>query len=101
MIKRSNVQGGKSTIYNNAGQPLQTVTLFEPLDSIIVNDTRILHGVSEIQPQENGLDSFRDMLLFDFNPVAWLCTMLLNLELESKNPYSKKVVLITPYKCVF
>ena len=68
LVKRYNVQGGESTIYTNDHQPLQSVTLLEPLDAIVVDDTRVLHGVSEIRPKDTGVESYRDMLLFDFNP---------------------------------
>lgn len=65
LIKKEGVSGGKSTIYNLNNNPLFSTTLTNHMDTIIVNDPEVKHGVSSIKPY--FLSGYRDMLLIDFN----------------------------------
>lgn len=70
LIQRKNVSGGETTIYNTDEQPLQDVALLNPLDSVYVEDARVMHRVTPIH-SENNIDSGkRDMLLvtYDYRP---------------------------------
>lgn len=65
LFARVNISGGRSTVYSTAMEPLASVTLRDFMDSIYVNDRRVLHGVSEVMPEDPGLAAARDMLLID------------------------------------
>ncbi|MES2525563.1 MAG: 2OG-Fe dioxygenase family protein [Bdellovibrionota bacterium] len=65
LVKRNNVSGGTSQIYNLDKFPVFTTTLKNPLDTLIVNDPYVFHSVTPITSlSDNGT---RDMLLVDFN----------------------------------
>ena len=70
LIRRSNVAGGISTLYSSDCDPIDSVELELPMDSVFVDDSRVMHAVSSITPTRMGQDAIRDMLLLNFNPVA-------------------------------
>jgi hypothetical protein len=66
LVRRHNITGGVSTIYNLERQPIQSYTLLEPLDSLILEDPRIMHGVTPVYPADAQTVGTRDMLGLDF-----------------------------------
>lgn len=66
MVQRRNVEQGVSTIYDLQGNPLRTFTLADTLDMALVDDERVLHGVSPIVPQQAGQFACRDVLVVTF-----------------------------------
>jgi hypothetical protein len=66
MVRRQNIQGGESTIYDLDRQPIERFTLREPLDSMILEDPRIMHGVTPVQPADGRTMGARDLLGLDF-----------------------------------
>jgi hypothetical protein len=70
LIRRQNGSGGLSTIYDNDKIPLQVVILVKPLDSIFVEDGRVMHDVTTFHPQNKKLRGIRDMLVitYDYTP---------------------------------
>jgi hypothetical protein len=66
LVQRHNVVGGASTIYDLAGGPIQSYTLQAPLDSLIIEDSRIMHGVTPVHPADTCTQGNRDMLGIDF-----------------------------------
>lgn len=67
LIRRENIIGGESALFSNDGALLFKTTLRNALDSILLDDTRLLHGVSPIQVASGQVAGIRDMLLLDFN----------------------------------
>jgi hypothetical protein len=67
LAKRQNTTGGINTIYTNDRSPLQSSTLNNPMDSVIIWDPRVMHGVSPIMPQDPTQLAVRDMLLIGYN----------------------------------
>lgn len=66
LIHRDNVKGAESTIYDLGKTPLFKWTMREPMDSFIIEDPRIFHGVTPFGPaNEEGL-AIRDLLGIDF-----------------------------------
>ncbi len=67
LIGRHNVINGVSTIYNNAQTPLESITLNQPMDSLIIWDPHVMHSVSAILPDNTNEKAFRDILLIGYS----------------------------------
>ena len=65
-MRRRNVVGAESTIYDLDRRPIQSYTMREPLDSFILEDPRIMHGVTPVHPAEGNDLAIRDLLGIDF-----------------------------------
>ncbi len=66
LIRREGVLGGETTVCDVDRRPLKVRTLREPLDSLLVNDHAVLHGVSPIVPEDEARPGFRDVVVIDF-----------------------------------
>lgn len=66
LIRRTNVEGGVTTITDPARRPLAEVTLSEPLDASLVDDHRVFHGVSSVTPLVPSCPAWRDVLVLTF-----------------------------------
>lgn len=67
LIARENVLGGESSVSDDDGKVLARTTLSKPLDTLVVWDPFVLHGVTPIMPRERGMPALRDMLLIGFH----------------------------------
>jgi hypothetical protein len=61
------LRGGRSSIYADDGRRLLSLTLFRPGKAILVDDRRVLHGVSPIRPAGASQFIHRDMIIIDYN----------------------------------
>jgi hypothetical protein len=66
LVRRHNVVGGESTIYDLDRKPLQRFTMREALDSLILEDPRIMHGVTPVHCADGRTLGTRDVLGVDF-----------------------------------
>ena len=66
LVRRQNIAGGESTIYDLTRRPIQRFTMREPLDSIILEDPRVMHGVTPVVPADGRTVGTRDILGIDF-----------------------------------
>jgi hypothetical protein len=66
LVRRRNIAGGESTIYDLERRPIQSFTMREPLDSMILEDPRIMHGVTPVVPADGSTVGTRDLLGIDF-----------------------------------
>jgi hypothetical protein len=66
LVNRCNVSSGSTQIYNSDGGPLRQFTLTDPLDTVFVDDTRVRHGVTPIEPLHPGMKAFRDVLILTY-----------------------------------
>lgn len=66
MIARTNLSGGETVIEDDAGTRLAQFVLRDPLDTALLDDPRVRHGVTPVAPVEAGLPSCRDVLV-----VTW------------------------------
>jgi hypothetical protein len=66
MVRRENIASGETTIYDLAKHPLGSFTLTEPLDSALVDDSRVFHGVTAVEPLDPLLPAYRDVLVVTF-----------------------------------
>jgi hypothetical protein len=66
MIRRENVKSGGTTIYDLAKRPLGSFTLTRPLEAAIVDDSRVYHGVTPVEPIDPTHPAYRDVLVVTF-----------------------------------
>nr|WP_183960702.1 2OG-Fe dioxygenase family protein [Chiayiivirga flava] len=66
MIRRTNIAEGTTTIHALDRTPLGSFTLAEPFDAALVDDARVYHGVTAVEPVDPSLPAFRDVLVVTF-----------------------------------
>lgn len=66
LIERRNVAQGVTRIGSPEGKPLGQFTLTQPGDTMLIDDHRILHGVTEIAPLDPDRPAWRDALVVTF-----------------------------------
>jgi hypothetical protein len=66
LVRRRNIVGAASTIYDLDRQPIASYTMQKPLDSFILEDPRIMHGVTPVHPAVGSVLGVRDLLGIDF-----------------------------------
>jgi hypothetical protein len=66
LVRRHNVAGGESTIYDLNKRPIQRLTMREVFDSMILEDPRVMHGVTPVTPDDCRISGHRDILGVDF-----------------------------------
>ena len=69
MINRRNLTGGQTLVADNAGAERFRTTLDGLLDTIFLDDSRVLHGVTPIEPTDPALPSRRDVLVVTWKAV--------------------------------
>ena len=66
LVRRENVASGETSIHDLARRRLGEFTLTEPLDAALVDDGRVFHGVTAVQPLDPGRPAYRDVLVVTF-----------------------------------
>ncbi|MBT2383952.1 2OG-Fe dioxygenase family protein [Streptomyces sp. ISL-11] len=66
LIRRRDVRGAESCLYDLRRRPVHRALLTAPLETIVLDDRRVLHGVSPVRPAPGATSGVRDMLLVDF-----------------------------------
>jgi len=67
LVKYENATGGVSTAYDNEKNPLESRILREPMDSMIIWDPHMMHGISPIYPKIADREAIRDTLLIGYS----------------------------------
>ena len=70
LVNRRNIQSGVTTIHDLDGDTLGSFTLTQPLDSALVEDRRVMHGVTPVEPVDPRVPGFRDVLVVTFRREA-------------------------------
>jgi hypothetical protein len=70
LIGRRNIQSGVTSIHDASGRDLGSFTLAEPFDAAWVDDHRMMHGVTPVEPIDPGQPGFRDVLVVTFRRAA-------------------------------
>ena len=63
LANRVNIASGTTTVHDLDGKLLGSFTLTDPLDSALVHDTRVKHGVTEVRPLDPSRPAYRDVLV--------------------------------------
>ena len=66
LVRRENVSGAESTIYDLDRNPLFRWTMTDAMDSFILDDPRVLHGVTSVRSADGRSQAIRDLLGIDF-----------------------------------
>lgn len=66
LIDRVNIASGTTTIHSGEGALLGSFTLSQALDSALVDDARVFHGVTPVTPLDPTAPSHRDVLVVTF-----------------------------------
>src|SRR6266850_4886253 len=66
LINRRNIASGVTAIHGLDGQPLGHFTLTDPLDAALVDDRRVAHGVTPVEPLDPKAPAYRDVLVVTF-----------------------------------
>jgi hypothetical protein len=66
LVSRRNIASGVTSVHDLAGKPLGDFTLTEPLDAALVDDTRVKHGVTPVEPLDPAEQGHRDVLVVTF-----------------------------------
>ena len=66
LIDRQNIVSGTTTVHALSGLELGAFTLTEPLDAALLDDSKVAHGVTPIEPVDAARPAYRDVLV-----VTW------------------------------
>lgn len=66
LVNRQNIASGVTTIHGDGGAMLGQFTLTSPFDAAIVDDRRVAHGVTPVQPIDPSQPAYRDVLVVTF-----------------------------------
>lgn len=66
LVDRVNIASGTTTIFAPDGRGLGSFTLTAPLDVALVDDHRVLHGVTAVEPLDSSAPAHRDVLVVTF-----------------------------------
>jgi hypothetical protein len=66
LVNRQNIASGVTTIHGADGAMLGQFTLTAPYDAAIVDDQRVAHGVTPVEPIDPTQPAYRDVLVVTF-----------------------------------
>ena len=66
MVARRNIASGTTSIHGLDRTPLGSFTLEAPMDAALVDDHRVFHGVTPVQPLDPAQPAHRDVLVLTF-----------------------------------
>jgi hypothetical protein len=66
LVHRENIASGTTTVHALSGEELGSFTLTTPLDAALLDDSRVAHGVTPIEPVDPARPAYRDVLV-----VTW------------------------------
>lgn len=69
MVGRENVSDGVTSIRSPSGRHLADFTLQSPLDTALIDDASVLHGVAPVQRVDPNRPAFRDVLVVTLSRV--------------------------------
>lgn len=69
LVRRENVESGTTKVSSPDGRALGSFTLAKPLDAAIVDDARVLHGVTPVTPIDPSRPARRDVLVATYRAV--------------------------------
>lgn len=70
LVDRTNIESGTTTICDLDKRSLGSFTLRAPFDAAIVDDKRVYHGVTPVEPVDPAAPAYRDVLVVTFRKAA-------------------------------
>lgn len=69
LVNRTNIDSGMTSVHDSAGKLLGDFTLTAPFDAALVDDARVMHGVTAVEPFDPAEAGFRDVLVVTFRKL--------------------------------
>ena len=69
LVARHNIARGTTTVHTPDGRTLGEFTLTVPLDTALVDDARVLHGVTPVTPLDPSAPAYRDVLVVTYRRI--------------------------------
>ncbi len=66
MVARANIKGGETRIFDARGPQGLRFTLAQPWSMLLLDDERVVHETTPIQPLDASLPAYRDTLVLTF-----------------------------------
>jgi hypothetical protein len=66
LVDRVNIASGTTTMHALDGRELGSFTLTQACDAALVDDNRVMHGVTPVQPVERAKPAWRDVLVVTY-----------------------------------
>jgi len=66
LVARRNIASGVTSIHALDGRTLGDFTLTDPFDAAVVDDARVAHGVTAVEPLDPAQPAYRDVLVVTF-----------------------------------
>ncbi len=66
LINRRNIASGVTSVHDLSSRQLGEFTLTHPFDAALVDDSRVMHGVTPVQPVVPDKPAYRDVLVVTF-----------------------------------
>jgi hypothetical protein len=66
LVRRRSIVGGVTTLYDENENVLRALTLLDPLDSVYVEDARVMHNVTPVYAESHA-PGVRDMLVVTYD----------------------------------
>jgi hypothetical protein len=66
LVNRANIESGTTTVHDIAGHALGRFTLAAACDAALVDDARVMHGVTAVRPVDPARAAYRDVLVVTF-----------------------------------
>jgi hypothetical protein len=66
LVNRTNIVSGVTSVHDLTGHELGEFTLTQPFDAALVDDARVMHGVTPVEPLDPSLPGYRDVLVVTF-----------------------------------
>ena len=66
LVCRHNIASGTTTIHSPDGHSLGSFTLTHPFDATLIDDARVFHGVTAVEPLDATQPAHRDVLVVTF-----------------------------------
>ncbi len=66
LINRRNIASGVTSVHDMAGRALGHFTLSETFDAALVDDQRVMHGVTPVESVDPARPAYRDVLVVTF-----------------------------------
>lgn len=72
LIHRENIRSGETSIHDalDPARTLGSFTLTEPFSAALVDDHKVMHGVTPVEPEDPARPGFRDVLVVTFRHVG-------------------------------
>ena len=66
LVARENIAAGVTNIFDPQGRSLGAFTLTQPMDAVFIDDARVFHGVTAVEPADSARPAYRDVLVATF-----------------------------------